>query len=343
MSKQVLILGAGTAGTTLANRLVRSAPAGWQITVVDRDDVHIYQPGLLFIPFGIYQPHDIVRPRMSFLDAAVERVLGEVHEVDVDGRAVHLADGRALPWDLLVVATGARPALDALPGLTGPGWRTAQTDFYSLEGAIAARAALDRLQSGRLVVHLHDLPITCPVAPLEFAFLAEAFLGERGLRADVEVTFVTPLDAAFTKPVASRVLGGMLAARGIDVVTDFGAERVDGERRQLVAYDGRVVDYDLLISTPVHQGAAAIRRSGWGTTSASCRLIPTPFRRGSTPTSSRWATAPTRPRARPGASRTSRARSSPTICCATWRAARCSPASMGTPSASSRPGTTRPC
>ncbi len=264
MSKQVLILGAGTAGTTLANRLARAAPRGWKIAIVDRDDVHIYQPGLLFIPFGIYQPNEIVRPRMDFLDPSVERVLGEVHEIDLDGRSVALADGRALRWDLLVVATGARPAYEALPGLTGVGWHTTQTDFYSIDGALAARDALGRMRGGRLVVHLHDLPITCPVAPLEFAFLAEAALSARGLRSDVEITFVTPLDAAFTKPVAARVLGGMLAARGIDVVTDFGAERVDGARRQLISYDGRTVDYDLLVSTPVHQGDAAVGRSGMG-------------------------------------------------------------------------------
>lgn len=264
MTKRLLILGAGTAGTIMANRLVRSLPKEWTVTAVDRDDLHIYQPGLLFVPFGVYEPHSIVRPRMSFLAPEVERVLGEVARVDPDARSVVLEDGTVIHWDVLVVATGARVAYESLPGLTGAGWQDTATDFYSLAGAITARDQLEALEGGRLVVHLHDLPIKCPVAPLEFAFLAEAYLTERGRRDDVSVTFVTPLDGAFTKPAASRMLGAMLSDRGIEVVTDFGAERVDGENGRLVSYDGREVGYDLLVTTPLHRGDAAIDRSGLG-------------------------------------------------------------------------------
>lgn len=264
MPRRILILGAGTGGTTMANRLVRGLPRDWEVVVVDRDDDHIYQPGLLFIPFGIYEPHDIVRSRRSFLAPEVGHVLGEVTHIDPDSRSVSLADGRRLSWDVLIVATGARADTAGLPGLMGTGWRESQTDFYSMEGALAARHGLERLREGRLVVHLHDLPITCPVAPMEFTFLAEAMLSNRGVRDDVDVTFVTPLDGAFTKPVASRVLGDYFGQRGVGLVADFAAEKVDGEAKQLVSYDGRTVDYDLLISTPVHRGDAAVERSGLG-------------------------------------------------------------------------------
>jgi sulfide:quinone oxidoreductase len=226
--------------------------------------VHVYQPGLLFIPFGIYEPHDIVKPRMAQLAPEVGRVLGEAEVVDPDGKQVTLTDGRVLDWDLLIVATGARVAVEALSGLTGAGWRETQTDFYSLDGSVAARDGLEKLDQGRLVVHLHELPIKCPVAPLEFALLAEAYLTNRGVRDDVQVTFVTPLDAAFTKPVAARHIGDLLSRRGIDVVTDFAADRVDGESRQLVSFDGRTVDFDLLVTTPLHKGDPAVGASGLG-------------------------------------------------------------------------------
>lgn len=265
MTKRLLILGAGTAGTIMANRLVASLdPKEWTVTAVDRDDLHIYQPGLLFIPFGIYEPHSIVRPRMSFLAPEVERVMGEVEQVDPDTKRVVLKDETVLEYDILIVATGSRVGYESLPGLTGAGWRESATDFYSMEGAITARDKMEQLKGGRLVVHLHDMPIKCPVAPLEYTFLADAYLSERGRRGDVSVTFVTPLDGAFTKPAASRMLGSMLANRGIEVVTDFGAERVDGENKKLVSYDGREVEYDLLITTPLHRGDAAIDRSGLG-------------------------------------------------------------------------------
>ena len=262
MSKRVLILGAGTGGTMLANRLTRSLPTGWEVVVVDRDDTHIYQPGLLLLPFGVYTPQSLVRPRLAQLLPSVQTVLGEVDLIEPDQRQVRLVDGTVLSWDLLVVATGARVAREALEGLTGPGWRENRTDFYDMEGSIAAGRLLNAMESGHLVVHLHELPIKCPVAPLEFTFLAEALMDQRGLRDKVEITFVTPLDAAFTKPVASRALGQLLDSRGVNVVADFAAEKVEGS--SMTAYDGRTLDFDLLISTPLHKGDAAVERSGLG-------------------------------------------------------------------------------
>ncbi len=245
-----------------ANRLARLLPTGWQITVVDRDDVHIYQPGLLLVPFGVYTPQELVRPRMAQLDRRVETVIGEVNRIDPDNKKVVLEDGAELSWDVLVLATGSRVAYDALQGLTGPGWRENRTDFYSMEGAVYAGEALERMSSGRVLVHLHDLPIKCPVAPIEFVFLAEAFFDERGLRDKVEVAFVTPLDAAFTKPTASKMLGAMLEKRGIQLISDFSAESVEGNT--LSSYDGRTEEFDLLVTVPLHRGDAAVERSGLG-------------------------------------------------------------------------------
>jgi len=121
-----------------------------------------------------------------------------------------------------------------------------------------------RRRSGRLVINIAELPIKCPVAPLELAFLADAYFTQRGIRDKVELVYATPLEGAFTKPVASRLLGGMLAARGIHVIGDFAASEVDGTRRRLKAYDGRELDYDLLVSIPTHAGSEIIERSGLG-------------------------------------------------------------------------------
>ncbi len=265
MARTLLILGAGTAGTIVANRMVRMLPPDqWRVLVVDPDAWHLYQPGLLLLPFGVYNAADLLRRRAPTLSPEVTLLPAAVQRIDPATRKVTLSGDQVLDYDLLVVATGSHPAFGDLEGLTGPGWREKAHDFYTLEGSMALRGALDGFTGGRVVVHLHELPIKCPVAPLEMAFLTEAMLTERGLRADSTVTYVTPLDAAFTKPVAARQLGDMLARRGIDVVTDFAAASVQGEKGQLTAYDGRTVDYDLLITTPVHRGAPAIHDSGMG-------------------------------------------------------------------------------
>jgi sulfide:quinone oxidoreductase len=145
--------------------------------------------------------------------------------------------------------------------MTGAGWRETVFDFYTLEGATALTAALERFDGGRLVVNLVDLPIKCPVAPLEFAFLADWFLTERGIRDRTEIVYVTPLDGAFTKPTASALLSGLLADKRVELVTEFNAGEVDGAAGVLRSYDDREQPFDLLVTVPLHAGAAFVDRS----------------------------------------------------------------------------------
>lgn len=265
MKRKLLILGAGTAGTMIANMVRRHLPAlQWAVTVVDRDDVHVYQPGLLFVPFGRYASHQLTRSRHSFLTDGIEFLTAEIDRVDPVARCVRLADGRLLDYDYLVIATGTSPRPDQTPGMLGPEWRKSIFDFFTMEGAEALALALTRLDHGRLVVHVTDTPIKCPVAPLEFMFLAEAWLREREWRDTVELVYVTPLPGAFTKPIASAHLAHMLEHRKIEVESDFLVERIDPEAKTLVSYDERVVPFDLLVTVPLNMGADFVARSGLG-------------------------------------------------------------------------------
>jgi sulfide:quinone oxidoreductase len=262
--KRIAILGAGTAGTLMANKLVKRLPPEWRVTVFDQDDVHVYQPGLLFLPFGGYREDEIVKSRRPLFDRKVELRLEPVERVDAGANQVLLGSGERVSYDVLILATGSRIAPEQTPGLTGTGWNETAFEFYTLAGAKALRGALEKFQGGTLVVNVAELPIKCPVAPLEFLFLAEAFFTERGLREKVEIVYATPLEGAFTKPVASATLGDMLSRRGIKVVPDFSLAEVDGGRRVIKSYDGREVPYDLFVSIPLHAGAEIIGRSGLG-------------------------------------------------------------------------------
>ena len=263
--RRLVVLGGGTAGTMAVNKLRRRLPASdWSITLVDQDDRHLYQPGLLLLPFGVYSPAELVKPRAQFVPDGVDLVLAEIDRVDPVGRTVQLANGHMLDYDYLVIATGTSPRPDQTPGMADGEWRRSVFDFYTLEGALALRTKLATWKGGRLVVHVTEMPIKCPVAPLEFAFLADAFFAERGMRDAVQITYVTPLEGAFTKPVASRRLGSMLADRDIALEGDFVVERIDPSTKTLVSMDEREIPFDLLVTVPLNMGADYVARSGLG-------------------------------------------------------------------------------
>jgi len=261
--RRLLVLGAGTAGTTVVNKLRPLLPLEeWEITVVEPAAFHLYQPGLLFVPFGRYEPDQLLKPTSQFLPAGVTLITESVERIDRENNLVELAGGATLDYDQLVIATGTHARPDMTPGMAGPQLGHTVHEFYTLPGALALRKALEAWEGGRLVVHLTELPIKCPVAPLEFAFLADDHFRRLGIRDRVELTFATPLSGAFTKPIASERLGDMLDQRGIIVEPDFYVERVD--EGALVSYDERVIPFDLLVTVPLNMGAEFVARSGLG-------------------------------------------------------------------------------
>lgn len=260
--KRIVILGGGTGGTLTANRLRRIFPKNEaSITVVDQDDNHYYQPGLLFVPFGSEAVDKLTRPRSRQFREGVTLILNEIDRVDTEGSKVHLVDGTVLDYDVLVVATGAKLATAETEGLLGDGWLEKVFTFYAPEPAAALHEALQDFSGGDIVVNVIDMPIKCPVAPLEFCFLADSYFTERGIRDKVRLTYVTPLDAAFTKPMAAKQLGEMLSKKNIELITEFNTGEVDGGGGRLISYDGREVAFDLAVVVPLHSGAAYVGRS----------------------------------------------------------------------------------
>ena len=255
-------LGGGTGGTLTANRLRRLYPESEvEIVVVDQDDQHVYQPGLLFVPFGLSKLEEIVRPRARQLHAGIGFRQSPVDKVDIEANEVRLTDGSCLTYDVLVIATGAVLAPEETEGLLGLGWMERVFTFYAPEPAAALASALEDFDGGRIVVDVVDMPIKCPVAPLEFCFLADWYFTERGMRDKVQITYVTPLDGAFTKPVASKQLRTMLADKDVELITEFNTGEVDGNNGKLIGYDGAEISFDLAVVVPLHSGAAFVGRS----------------------------------------------------------------------------------
>ncbi len=263
--KKIVIVGAGAAGTMLANKLAKTHLIDeCSITIIDPHEIHYYQPGFLFIPFGIYTEKMVTKPRRDYIPNSVQYLQSKVELIEADNNLVVLSDNSKIKYDYLVIATGTRIAPEEVEGLTGPGWKKNVFDFYTIEGAVALSKFLRYWKGGKMVLNIAEMPIKCPVAPLEFIFLADWWFTEQGIRDKVDIELVTPLDGAFTKPIASKYLGDIVERKNIKIVPDFNIESVDTEKNIIKSYEGNEVSYDLLVEIPTNMGAKIIEDSGFG-------------------------------------------------------------------------------
>jgi len=263
--KHLVILGAGTAGTMMANHLNHHLKnPEWQISIIDERKEHHYQPGYLFLPFDIYTPEDIIKTIEEFIPRGVKLIKQQINKILPKENKIQLAGGDELLYDVLIIATGAKIAPEETEGMKGSEWQKSVFDFYTFEGALALRNKLREWPGGKLVIHITEMPIKCPVAPLEFAFLADSFFKHKHMREKVEITYVTPLSGAFTKPKATEALEHLLDEKNIRIESDFAIELVDNEKKEIVDYGGKTVPFDLLVTIPTNKGDDLMERSGMG-------------------------------------------------------------------------------
>jgi sulfide:quinone oxidoreductase len=263
--KKVVIIGAGTGGTMMAQHLNKELnKKDWSITIVDERKEHYYQPGFLFLPFDQYKPEDIVKPIRDFIPSGVDFVNETAAKILPEEHQVILSNGNTLLYDILIVATGTEIAPDEIEGMQGDEWGKSVFTFYTFEGAKALRDKLRDWQGGKIVVHITEMPIKCPVAPLEFAFLADSFFKDKKMREKVDITYVTPLSGAFTKPKATETLEYLLKEKNIHIEPDFAIESVDNENKTITDYGGRSIPFDLLVTVPTNKGREVVEMSGLG-------------------------------------------------------------------------------
>jgi len=263
--KKLVILGAGTAGTMMLNKLAPVLEKSeWQITIVDQSETHYYQPGFLFIPFGIYNKKDVIKPKRDFFPTGAEVVMSKIDKIEPKENRVILENNQVLTYDYLIIATGSKVNPEETEGMMGKLWQKNIFDFYTIEGAVALADFFKHWEGGKLVLNIAEMPIKCPVAPLEFVFLADSYFTERGIRDKVDIHFVTPLPGAFTKPKASAILGNFLDKKNIHLTPEFNIARVDNEKKTIVSWDETEVPFDVLVTIPTNMGDDAIERSGMG-------------------------------------------------------------------------------
>ena len=260
--KHIVILGGGVGGTLTANLLARRLRPRLdrrdvEITVVDPNAAHVYQPGFMYIAMGGERAERLQKPERALLDKRIRLVVDAAVRVDEASQTIILRGGAVMPYDELILATGSQIVPEQIEHFASEAHH-----FYTADAALKLRAALDRFEGGKVVVGIASMPYKCPPAPLEVAFLIEAELRERGLRHGSEIHYCSPIGRAFTIESVSEMATPILAEKGIELHTFFNVETIDPARKVIASLEGEELSYDLLVLVPPHRGAPFLIDSG---------------------------------------------------------------------------------
>jgi sulfide:quinone oxidoreductase len=258
MGRTALILGAGFGGIVTAQALRRALPRDDRVVLVDRADRHVFAPSLLWMLVGRRSATQISRPLQVLARNGIELVRGEIARIDPAARSADV-NGQTLGGDALVIALGAEYDLSAVPGLAAAGHC-----LYTLEGATAARDALQAFRGGRLVVLTAAPQYKCPAAPYEAALLVDAELRKRGVRDRTELVFYAaePGPMMVAGPAVSAGVRGLVEARGISYRPEHQVTAVDPAGGRIAFANAHEAPFDLLLYVPPHRAPAAVREAG---------------------------------------------------------------------------------
>jgi sulfide:quinone oxidoreductase len=261
MAKELVIIGAGSGGLILSNTVARQLAeeirrGEVRVRLLGDKDEYVYQPGFLYVAFDLMRPSELTRKVKDLLVPGVSFIHDRAVRIDPKAQVVETRGGQRLDYDYLVVATGSAINPAEVPGLTEGGhW------FYTLEGAIKLREALQTFEGGKLVIAV-GVPHKCPVAPLEFVYMFDDWATKKGIRAKTEITYTYPLNGSHTLQCVSDWCTQEFPKRNITLETFFNMDSVDPVAKVITSIEGTTMPYDLLVAIPPHVGADLGKESG---------------------------------------------------------------------------------
>lgn len=257
---RVVVIGGGTAGAAVTNKLakkLKKTKQPFEITIIDPTFNHVYQPGFLFTMFGRDETKNIIKDTRTLIPKSVNAVQAAVTKVDTEKKVIFTDNKDEIPYDYVVLASGARIATDRVDW-----WDDSIYHFYSPPAAEKLYEQLKDFKEGRILIAIGDLPYRCPPAPLEAAFLIDDWMKKQGRRDKVEIKYASPLNRAFSIENVNKVVEPLFEKKDILLETYFNVDDVDTEERVVYSLEGSDDDYDLLVMIPPHAAQQYIVDSG---------------------------------------------------------------------------------
>lgn len=265
---RIVIAGSGLGGLAAANRLARELD-GAKITIVDRKEIHNYQPGYTLVATGVWPVEKVSDRNADLMPAGVEWVKEMVSEFDPEANAIVTDAGRRIEYDYLIVATGLQLDFGQIEGMdvAAIGTNGLGSVYPSPQAAQATWQAMDayRQKGGKALMTLPATPLKCAGAPLKMTFMVVDRLQQAGTRDRSDVQFHSALDNIFSVPrINQEVLDRWdrlkvpVTFNSKLVAVDIGARRAtvtspEGERTEL--------DYDFMHVVPPMRAPDAVKNS----------------------------------------------------------------------------------
>ena len=247
--QRVLIVGGGTGGTMLANRLDKHR---FEVTLLSASREHMFQPDLLYVAFTNLQ-RNIVRDERRLLAGRVRFMHEKVTRANLQDRVVETEAGGRYDYDYLVLATGVRTDPSQIPGLSEVNNR-----FGNYHSSIAQAkklwASLDAFRGGTIALGQSSPICVCPPSPVEGILLVDRLLRKRGLREKSRLVFFTPYPRAYPAEPMNEIIEPIVRERGIEIVTIFDVDHIDTSEQKIYSIEGDTIEYDLPIIIPPFVG-----------------------------------------------------------------------------------------
>ncbi len=267
-SAKIIIIGAGAAGTSLANRLVRRLD-GAQITIIDPRPNHLYQPGLTLVAAGLKPADYVVSNNADWLPDGVSVVAEKVVAVDAESKTVSTETGLQLIYDWLVVAPGLILDHGAIEGFSldmvgenGIGALYAGPEYAARTWAAASRFTEE---GGTGLFTRPETEMKCAGAPLKHTFLIDDIARRAGNSGKTNIVYAAPQSSLFSVPIVHEKVRMLFEDRGFDTMMSRTLKAVDpnAKRATFATETGtEQVDYDYIHVIPPQRAPEFVRESG---------------------------------------------------------------------------------
>ncbi|MFC8848000.1 MULTISPECIES: FAD-dependent oxidoreductase [unclassified Micromonospora] len=261
---QVVIVGGGTAGISVAARLRRQGVT--DIALVEPSEHHYYQPLWTLVGGGLAKAGESVRPQGRLVPKGVTWIRDRAAGVDPDNRTVTLTRGDTLTYDQLVMTPGLQLDFEAVPGLAESVGRNGVSSNYRYDLAPRTWEFIQNVRGGTAIFTMPAGPIKCGGAPQKIAYLAADWWRRQGLLDATRVILVLATPTIFSQPDWAKALERIAADYGIEVRYESQLIEVDGDSRRAVILDSKsgtreTLDYDLLHAVPPQSAPAWLKDS----------------------------------------------------------------------------------